>query len=99
MQISHQNFAHLIDPSNTTCTLLASHWIALKQIMATITEKEYEAREQPPSKRQEGMDLGMIRWLKHLNSQVPPQWQQYNRWPLWVEAQLDHDITFFGKSQ
>ncbi|KAK6070913.1 C6 transcription factor [Seiridium cupressi] len=57
MQISHKNFAHLIDPENATCALLASHWIALKQIMATITEKEYEARAQTPAQEEKGMNL------------------------------------------
>ncbi|KAH8200454.1 hypothetical protein TruAng_005347 [Truncatella angustata] len=96
MQISHQNFAHLIDPNNTVCTLLASHWIALKQIMASITEKEYEARQKEPNK-EKTMELGIGRWLKYLNRQVPPEFSQYNWWPTWVEAQLDEDAGFFGK--
>ncbi|KAK9798826.1 putative C6 zinc finger protein [Seiridium cardinale] len=95
MQISHENFAHLIDPENATCALLASHWIALKQIMATITEKEYEARAQTPAQEEKGMDLGMIRWLRHINRQVPPEYQQSNQWPVWVEAQLDVDLISF----
>ncbi|KAK9417489.1 putative C6 zinc finger protein [Seiridium unicorne] len=95
MQISHENFAHLIDPENATCALLASHWIALKQIMATITEKEYEARAQTPAQEEKRMDLGMIRWLKHLNRQVSPEYQRFNQRPVWVEAQLDVDLTFF----
>lgn len=97
MQISHQNFAHLVDPNNTICTLLASHWIALKQIMATITEKEYEARAQEPEKKEKHMDLGIVRWLSYLNRQVPAEYQHYNHWPAWVEAQLDQDLAFFGK--
>jgi hypothetical protein len=97
MQISHDNFSYLIDPNNPICTLLASHWIALKQIMATITEMEHRLRAQEP-KRQDGeMDVGMLRWLKYLNRQVQPELQQYNQWPVWVQIQLESNITFFGK--
>jgi hypothetical protein len=101
MQIPHENFQHLINPANDVCTLLASHWIALKQIMATITEMEHQCRS-AGSRRQESRDdgdpdMGMLRWLKHLNRQLGPDYQQYNQWPLWVEAELDRDITTFGK--
>ncbi|KAI0137312.1 C6 zinc finger protein [Xylariales sp. AK1849] len=99
MQIAHDNFAYLIDPSNTVCILLASHWIALKQIMATITEKEHGVRAQESKRREGEMDLGMVRWLKHLNRQVGQDYQQYNQWPAWVEAQLNQDLKFFGKTK
>jgi hypothetical protein len=94
--MSHENFSYLIDPSNTVCTLLGSHWIALKQIMATVTEKEKEVQG-PEHPAEEDMDVGMIRWLKYLNRQVELEHQQYNQWPVWVEAQLDQDLRFFGK--
>lgn len=43
------------------------------------------------------MDPGFIRWLKHLNARVDYGHQAYNQWPLWVDEQLDRDMTFFGK--
>ncbi|KAI1873447.1 hypothetical protein JX265_005069 [Neoarthrinium moseri] len=99
MQIRHEDFSHLVNMNNMVCVLLASHWVALKQIMATITEKEYEARPKGPWKEEDGVDLGMIRWLKYLNQQVGPEHQKYNEWPVWVETQLDADLTFFGKTK
>lgn len=93
----HDNFSYLIDPNNPVCTLLASHWISLKQIMATITNVEHRCQAQESQAKEGDIDLGIIRWLKYLNRQVAPDYQQYNRWPIWVEAQLDRDITFFGK--
>jgi hypothetical protein len=97
MQIPHENFQSLIDGGNQVSLLLASHWIALKQIMATITDIEH--RQRPPQmKRKEGdMDIGMLRWLKYINRQVDAEHQQYNQWPLWIEAQLDINLAYFGK--
>jgi hypothetical protein len=97
LQMPHDGFSYLIDPNNPVCTLLASHWIALKQIMATITNAEHRCRAQEKKPKEGDMDQGTIRWLKHLNRQVLPDYQQYNRWPIWVEAQLDQDMSFFGK--
>lgn len=97
IQLPHEDFAHLVNPNNAVCTLLGSHWIALKQIGATVTEREFEARPQEYQEKDEGMDLGMIRWLRYLNRQVEPEYQQYNQWPVWVEAQLKKDLRFFGK--
>lgn len=82
--------------TSQTMVLLASHWIALKQIMATVTNAEHECREKAPPK-ESAVDLGIIRWLGHLNRQVDHEHLVYNRWPLWVEEQLKQDLTFFGK--
>ena len=38
--LPHDQFQRLIDPTNQAAILLATHWIALKQIMAVITEAE-----------------------------------------------------------
>ena len=48
--------------------------------------------------REGEMDLGMIRWLKFLNNNVDADYKQYNHWPIWIEAQLDKDLTAFGRS-
>lgn len=97
MQIPHENFQSLIDGDNQVCLLLASHWIALKQIMATITGAEHSQRPQSAIRKDGDMDMGMVRWLKHINRQVGIDHQRFNQWPLWVEAQLDRDLSCFGK--
>ncbi|GAP83844.2 putative C6 zinc finger protein [Rosellinia necatrix] len=97
MQIPHENFQSLIDGSNQVCLLLASHWIALKQIMAIITGAEHSQRPQQLRRNDGDMDMGMVRWLKHINRQVGIDYQQFNQWPLWVEAQLDRNLCYFGK--
>ncbi|KAI0113734.1 C6 zinc finger protein [Nemania sp. FL0031] len=97
MQIPHENFQSLIDGGNQVSLLLASHWIALKQIMATITGVEHRQRRQQTKRNDGDMDIGMVRWLKHINRHVDAEHQQYNQWPLWVEAQLDADLGYFGK--
>lgn len=97
MQISHEDFQSLIDSENQVILLLASHWIALKQIMATITGIEHKQRAKRPKQKDGDLDLGMVRWLRHLNQQVDVEHQRYNQWPLWVEAQLDRDLGYFGK--
>ncbi|RWA04728.1 hypothetical protein EKO27_g10380 [Xylaria grammica] len=97
MQIPHENFQNLINSENQVCLLLASHWIALKQIMATITGVEHSQRPQQQGRKDGDMDLGMVRWLKYINRQVDVDHQQYNQWPAWVEAQLDIDLGYFGK--
>ncbi|KAI1476565.1 hypothetical protein F4774DRAFT_420636 [Daldinia eschscholtzii] len=110
IQLPHAQFQRLVDEENQTCTLLASHWIAIKQIMAPVTETEHrlrarEPRPQPQPQPQEGedkdnsgMNYGMARWLKYLNRQVDAEHRCYNDWPVWVEEQLDRDPTFFGKT-
>lgn len=97
MQIPHENFQTLINGENQVCLLLASHWISLKQIMAAITGIEHAQRLQQTSRKDGDMDLGMVRWLKYINRHVDMDHQQYNQWPLWVEAQLDIDLGHFGK--
>ncbi|KAI1294028.1 C6 zinc finger protein [Xylaria venustula] len=97
MQIPHENFQTLIDSENQVCLLLASHWISLKQIMATITGAEHSQRPRQQRRTDGDMDMGMVRWLKHVNRQIDADHQQYNQWPLWVEAQLDINLSYFGK--
>ncbi|TKW57689.1 hypothetical protein CTA1_6736 [Colletotrichum tanaceti] len=96
IQLPHDKFQRVIDMGNQTMILLASHWIALKQIMAFITNVEHECREKAPSQGST-VDLGIIRWLGYLNKQVDHEHLIYNQWPLWVESQLSRDLTFFGK--
>ncbi|KAI0406301.1 C6 zinc finger protein [Xylaria palmicola] len=97
MQISHENFQSLIDGENQVCLLLASHWISLKQIMATITGVEHRQRPNAPNQQAGDVDIGMVRWLKHINRHFDAEHQQYNQWPLWVEAQLDTNLGCFGR--
>ncbi|KAK6226296.1 C6 zinc finger protein [Colletotrichum tabaci] len=96
IQLPHEKFQRVIDMGNQTMILLASHWIALKQIMAFITNVEHECREKAPSQGST-VDLGIIRWLGYLNKQVDHEHLIYNQWPLWVESQLSRDLEFFGK--
>ncbi|KAI1781119.1 hypothetical protein F4818DRAFT_28614 [Hypoxylon cercidicola] len=113
MQIPHAQFRHLIDAGRPTCTLLAAHWIALKQVMAPVTETEYRVRAREPersgaagagdssnnSSSSSSIDHGMVRWLKHLNRQVDVPHRAYNGWPVWVETQLDKDARAFGRTR
>ncbi|KAK3988135.1 C6 zinc finger protein [Cladorrhinum sp. PSN332] len=100
MMLSHEKFQRLIAvPESQVAVLLATHWIALKQIMAVITETEEKAAAMPcPGKAGNDISLGIIRWLKYLNGLVDEEHLAYNRWPMWVEAQLDVDRGFFGKT-
>lgn len=130
MTLPHDQFQRLVDLSaNPLSVVLATHWIALKQIMVVITETEYVIRDQqtnphgaPPheqslrpsalnlasnsaaehqgSRENRGdMEQGMLRWLKHLNRMVEPNLRPFNAWPEWVEAQLERDPGFFGKTR
>lgn len=102
MMLPHDKFRRIIDPANQVMILLATHWIALKQIMAFITEVEDMARQKRPSNesgKAEPIDPGLGRWLKYLNRQVDFEHRLYNTWPMWVEEQLDRDVTFFGRSR
>ncbi|PKS06976.1 hypothetical protein jhhlp_005573 [Lomentospora prolificans] len=100
MMLPHDKFRRIIDPSNQVMILLATHWIALKQIMAFITEVEEMARATRPTRSEsDPIDPGLVRWLKYLNRQVDFEHRLYNTWPMWVEEQLERDITFFGKSR
>ncbi|KAL2133349.1 hypothetical protein VTI74DRAFT_2513 [Chaetomium olivicolor] len=99
MMLPHDKFQRLVDPDNQVAILLGSHWVALEQIMATITDAEYKAAAKMPAKKPEGtVSLGTIRWLKWLNAQLDSEHVVYNQFPLWVEAQLDKDRSFFGRS-
>ncbi|ERT00036.1 c6 zinc finger domain containing protein [Sporothrix schenckii 1099-18] len=119
MQLPHEQFRQVIDLDKQVFVLLATHWIALKQIMARITSKEEvvstalsrmesaegrSAGKPVPSIEVDGvkdvdgsMDPGIFRWLKHLNRQVEPEYLAYNKWPMWVESELDRDLGAFGK--
>jgi hypothetical protein len=99
MMLPHEQFQQLIDPTNQVCILLGAHWIALKQIMAIITEREYDRSKKPPPTPRDGqIDLGMMRWLSHLNRCVDMNHAAYNQWPVWVDTQLGHNRAFFGKT-
>jgi hypothetical protein len=99
--MSHEDFQYLISPENPVCTVLSCHWIAVKQIMARMTEAEYRVRMIGANRTQSEMDLDSVRWLlgwlKYLNRLVEPSYRKYIKWPLWVEAQLDREITCFGR--
>ncbi|TEA17812.1 hypothetical protein C8034_v012229 [Colletotrichum sidae] len=102
IQLPHDKFKLVIDLSNQTFILLATHWIAVKQIMAPITAAERRCREKspppPPAQEKEPpVDLGILRWLVYLNKQVDDEHLIYNQWPLWVEDQLNRDPAAFGK--
>ncbi|KAI0205509.1 hypothetical protein F4808DRAFT_236416 [Astrocystis sublimbata] len=97
MQMPHKDFQNLIDGENQVHLLLATHWISLKVIMAPIFIVEHKQRQKMPGRKDGDPDIGMIRWLKHINRHVDTHHQQYNQWPLWVEAQLARELRFFGK--
>ncbi|KAG8418730.1 hypothetical protein J3459_011578 [Metarhizium acridum] len=98
MMLPHSTFQQLINLDRQSMILLHAHWIALSQIMAFITEREYDVREKRPTASTDpGPAPGFVKWLKFLNARVDYEHQMYNQWPLWVEAQLDKDLTFFGR--
>lgn len=97
IMLPHEKFQRLIDLNNQTMIVLATHWIALKQIMATITEHEGDAATKKPPPR-DGTEPGMARWLRFLNAKVDFEHTLYNAWPLWVQERLDQDLKFFGKT-
>lgn len=117
MQLPYEQFRQIIDLEQPVFLLLATHWIALKQIMTRITDVEnsyadrlVEGREQQQQQQKKestrhassshgdgGMDMGIFRWLKHLNRQVEANYLPYNEWPMWVEAQLDGDLGAFRR--
>lgn len=93
----HGTFQELINMDNQVILLLHAHWIGLSQIMAFINEQESSVREKHPSQKENRTDPGFIRWLKYLNSRVDYEHQAYNQWPMWVDEQLEKDITVFGR--
>lgn len=96
IMLPQEDFSRIVDPSDQAFTLLAANWIAIKQIMAVITEVEKEWSQKPSDKG--NVDEGMGRWLRYLNRQVEPGFVRYNQWPMWVQAQLENDPCFFGKA-
>lgn len=99
MMLPHNLFQELISPTNQVIMLLHSHWISLAQIMVFITSQEYEVGTKRPPDSGKPIDPGFLRWLRYLNARIDYEHQAYNQWPLWVEQQLERDITFFGKQR
>lgn len=97
--LPHSTFQEMINLNSQVIILLHSHWISLSQIMTFISEQEYAVRDKEPKASDQGVDLGFIRWLRFLNARVDYEHQIYNQWPMWVDEQLEKDITFFGKSR
>ncbi|EPE08791.1 gal4-like transcriptional regulator [Ophiostoma piceae UAMH 11346] len=117
MQLPQEQFRQVIDLDKQVFVLLATHWIALKQIMTRITSKSdqvsmamsgvssvdgdtselssVKSRDAPSNNDDGSMDPGIIRWLKHLNKQVEPAYRAHNKWPMWVETELDSDLKVF----
>ncbi|KAF7549452.1 hypothetical protein G7Z17_g6371 [Cylindrodendrum hubeiense] len=100
MLLPHNSFQELINPNNQVMILLHAHWVSLNEIMTFITQQERHAREKSPTPRegQAEIDPGFHRWLRYMNAHVDYEHQMYNQWPMWVEDQLNRDITFFGKT-
>ncbi|KAH7366861.1 C6 zinc finger protein [Plectosphaerella cucumerina] len=99
IMLPHDKFQQIIDLENQTAVLLATHWIAIKQIMANIMVHEHDAAQKAPPARMGdgGGDPGMARWLRWLNAKVDFEHGMYNAWPQWVQEQLDRDMEFFGR--
>ncbi|KAF7559878.1 hypothetical protein G7046_g4262 [Stylonectria norvegica] len=98
MLLPHHKFQELIDPNNQIMLLLHSHWIALNEIMTFILQQENQVRAKKPDRQSQcKIDPGFSRWLKYINAHIDYEHQIYNQWPMWVEEQLDQDISFFGK--
>lgn len=98
MLLPHETFQALINPDNQVMMLLHSHWISINEIMTPISGQERNVSDK--NRSEEGKtdtDPGFARWLKYLNASIDREHQAYNQWPMWVEEQLDRDITFFGR--
>ncbi|KAK4121808.1 hypothetical protein N657DRAFT_647298 [Parathielavia appendiculata] len=102
MMLPHDKFQSLVDPGNQVAILLATHWISLEQIMATIGEAELKAAAKLPAPAQPGRastgNLGHLGWLRYLNAQVDAEHHAYNQWPMWVEEQRKRDRGCFGRT-
>ncbi|KAF4969371.1 hypothetical protein FZEAL_10231 [Fusarium zealandicum] len=100
MMLPHDTFQALINPDNQVMILLHSHWVGVNEIMSFIHGQQKNVADKPRSPSRDGapdIDPGFARWLKYLNANVDYEHQIYNQWPMWVEEQLDRDMTFFGK--
>ncbi|KAF5526031.1 Sterol uptake control protein 2 [Colletotrichum aenigma] len=100
IQLPHDKFQRVIDMSNMTMVLLATHWIAAQLVMASVTKAEHECREKAPPKKETDNpeDMGsIVRWLRYLNRQIDHEHLIYNQWPVWVEDQMSRDHFFFTK--
>jgi hypothetical protein len=97
MMLPQSTFQELINPNSQIIMLLHAHAITLTQIMNFINRQEYKAPGQrQPDEPRGHMDPGFMRWAKFLNSGIDYEHQIYNKWPMWVEDQLDKDGTFFS---
>jgi hypothetical protein len=100
MLLPHDTFQALIDPDNQVMLLLHTHWVAINEIITPISRQDRNVSSKyPPDQREAKPDLdpGFSRWLKYLNQSIDLEHQIYNQWPMWVEEQLDGDVTFFGR--
>ncbi|KAH0421418.1 hypothetical protein CcaCcLH18_13436 [Colletotrichum camelliae] len=100
IQLQHDKFQRVIDMSNMTMVLLATHWIAAQLVMASVTKAEHECRKKAPPKKEKDNpeDTGsIVRWLRYLNRQIDHEHLLYNQWPVWVEDQMGRDHFFFTK--
>ncbi|KAJ3524567.1 hypothetical protein NM208_g12008 [Fusarium decemcellulare] len=99
MLLPHDTFQALINPDNQVMMLLHSHWVGVNEIMNPISGQERNVSDKYPPERETECDIdpGFARWLKYLNANIDYEHQIYNQWPMWVEEQLDRDITFFGR--
>lgn len=99
MMLAHEKFQRVIDPGNQVALLLATHWIGLEKIMVTITETEKKSAVKRPSRNPDGEERPEGHgWLKYLNALVDEEHLPYNRWPMWVQEQVDRDKMFFRKT-
>ncbi|KAI8200264.1 Sterol uptake control protein 2 [Colletotrichum sp. SAR 10_76] len=74
IQLPHDKFQRVIDMSNMTMVLLATHWIAAQLVMASVTKAEHECREKAPPKKETDNpeDTGsIVRWLRTMAT-IPP---------------------------
>ena len=96
ISLPHASFQAVIDPGSQTMALLASHWIALQQIMASVTVAHARLRKKEPEKRG-SIEEGLTRWLRYLNGRIDGGHTGFNRWPMWVQVQLERDMFYFDK--
>ncbi|KAK0732647.1 hypothetical protein B0T21DRAFT_443843 [Apiosordaria backusii] len=101
MMLPHEEFQVLVDiPGNQVSVLLGAHWVALKMVMAVVTEGEMMgSAEREKRTGKEGIQLGIGRWLRYLNGVVEEGYYGgFGGWARWVEGRLEEDVTYFGKT-